>query len=157
MIGSFNFAFAKVVSVEGGYVDDKNDPGGATKFGISQRSYPDVDIKNLTLDQAKEIYRADYWNPVHGDELPDPLSHFVFDAAVNQGVSHAIYMLQTALKVTTDGKIGEKTIAAARASNNEACANFMMLRSFRYMSTINFGRYGPGWMNRLFFMAMGGV
>jgi len=155
MKGSFNFAFAKVVSVEGGYVDNKNDPGGPTKFGISQRAYPDLDIKNLTLDQAKTIYRADYWNPVHGDELPDPLSHFVFDSAVNHGVAATIFMLQTALKVKVDGKIGLKTLAAAKASNNETCANFMMLRAFRYMSTINFGRFGPGWFNRLFLFAMG--
>ena len=115
MKGSFEFAFAKVVSVEGGYVDDPKDPGGATKFGISQRSYPNVDIKNLTLDQAKAIYRADYWDAVSGDELPDPLSHLVFDAAVNQGVSPAQKMMQEALGVKVDGEIGTEQIALSIA------------------------------------------
>lgn len=167
MIGSFNFAFAKVIDVEKGLnldpQDDGNWTGGkngvgelrGTKYGISAKAYPHLDIAKLTLDQAKETYRVDYWNLVHGDKLPDPLSHFVFDAAVNQGVSAAIFMLQTALKVKVDGKIGPKTIAAAQSSDNETCANFMMLRAFRYMSTINFGRYGPGWFNRLFLFAMG--
>jgi lysozyme family protein len=156
MIGSFSFAFAKVVSVEGGYVNDPQDPGGVTKYGISQRAYPDVDIKNLALDQAKSIYRRDYWDAIHGDELPDPLSHFVFDAAVNQGVATAISMMQTALCVDVDGKIGANTLAAARASDNGVCARFMTLRAMRYMHTSNFDRFGSGWFNRLFIMAMGG-
>ena len=167
MIGSFNFAFARVIDVEKGLSLDPHDDGNwtggkqgvgelrGTKFGISAKEYPFLDIANLTLDKAKEIYRVDYWNLVYGDNLPDPLSHFVFDAAVNQGVSAAILMLQTALKVKTDGKIGKNTLAAAKASNNETCANFMMLRAFRYMSTVNFGRFGPGWFNRLFLFAMG--
>ena len=156
MKGSFEFAFAKVVSVEGGYVDDPKDPGGATKFGISQRSYPDVDIKNLTLDQAKAIYRADYWDAVSGDELPDPLSHLVFDAAVNQGVSPAQKMMQEALGVKVDGEIGKITLAAAKNSTNKECAKFMTLRAMRYIDTKNFDIYGKGWFNRLFIMAMGG-
>lgn len=154
MKGSFDFAFPKVISVEGGFVDDKKDPGGATKFGISQRAYPRLDIKNLTLDQAKAIYRTDYWDRIHGDELPDPLSHFAFDAAVNHGVSAAVHMLQTTLKVAVDGKIGPNTLAAAKASNNETCANFMTLRAMRYIHTINAERYLEGWFNRLFIMAM---
>ncbi len=154
-MGSFNFAFAKVVSIEGGFVNDPQDPGGATKFGISQRSYPNVDIKNLTLGQAKAIYRRDYWDAVCGDNLPDPLSHFVFDAAVNQGVSAAIAMMQTALRVDADGVIGAHTLAAAKASDNGVCARFMTLRAMKYIHTSNFDRFGFGWFNRLFIMAMG--
>ena len=158
MKGSFEFAFTKVTSshVEGGFSNDKNDPGGATKFGISQRSYPNVDIKNLTLDQAKAIYRADYWDAIKGDELPDPLSHLAFDAAVNQGVDPARRLMQEALGVRVDGVIGKVTLAAARASTNKECAKFMSLRALRYINTKNFDTYGKGWFNRLFIMAMGG-
>ena len=167
MKGSFEYAFPKVISAEGGLSLDPNDSGNwtggrqgvgelrGTKYGISAKAYPDEDIKNLTLDKARILYK-DYWNAIHGDELPDPLSHLVFDAAVNQGVSAAVHMLQTALKVDVDGKIGKNTIAAAVASDNHACARFMTLRAMRYMSTINFERYGTGWFNRLFLMAMGG-
>jgi lysozyme family protein len=158
MKGSFEFAFAKVTSshIEGSFSNDKNDPGGATKFGISQRSYPNVDIKNLTIDQAKAILRADYWDAVCGDELPDPLSHLVFDAAVNQGVHVAKCLMQEALGVKVDGVIGKVTLAAARGSTNKECAKFMSLRAMRYIGTKNFDIYGKGWFNRLFIMAMGG-
>ncbi len=167
MKGSFVFAFPKVVSIEGGLSlhpeDTGNWTGGrkgvgelrGTKYGISARAYPDEDIPNLTLERARILYK-DYWDAIHGDELPDPLSHLVFDAAVNQGVSAATHMLQFALKVSVDGKIGPNTIAAAMASNNETCARFQTLRAYRYMGTINFERYGEGWFSRLFLMAMGG-
>ena len=155
MIDSFDSAFAKVVSVEGGYVNDQKDPGGATKYGISQRSYPNVDIKNLTLDQAKAIYRADYWDKICGDDLPDPISHLVFDAAVNHGIDPASKMLQTALKIRMDGVIGQETLKAAKAAGNDVCAVFMAKRALRYTRTQNFETFGEGWFKRLFILAMG--
>ncbi len=167
MKGSFVFAFPKVISMEGILSLDPEDSGNwtggrkgvgelrGTKYGISARAYPDEDIPNLTLERARTLYK-DYWDAIRGDELPDPLSHLVFDAAVNQGVSAATTMLQTALKVSVDGKIGPETIAAARTSNNEHCARFQTLRAFRYIGTINFQRYGEGWFNRLFLMSAGG-
>jgi len=60
-----------VLKREGGYVDDPTDRGGETKYGISKRSYPQLDIKNLTLEQALEIYRKDYWKPSRVEKLPD--------------------------------------------------------------------------------------
>lgn len=74
-----------VLAEEGGTVNDPHDPGGLTKYGISQRSYPDVDILRLTLDDATAIYRRDYWDKIRGDELPAGIDLLVFDSAVNQG------------------------------------------------------------------------
>ena len=76
--------------IEGGYIDDLSDPGGETKFGISKRAYPALDIKNLSLSTAKEIYRKDYWNAVQGDALPFPVDMCVFDCAVNMGIKTAL-------------------------------------------------------------------
>ena len=74
-----------VLSAEGGLVDDGSDPGGLTKFGISQRAYPNLDIRELTIEGAKALYRKDYWNRFSCDKLPPGIALLVFDAAVNQG------------------------------------------------------------------------
>jgi lysozyme family protein len=156
MKDSFDSAFAKVVSVEGGYVNHSADPGGATKYGISQRAYPAENIEALTLDRAREIYRKDYWNKICGDDLPDPLSHLVFDAAVNHGISPAAQMLQAALKIRADGVMGPETLKAAKASSSSVCAVFMAKRALRYTQTQNFATFGEGWFKRLFVLSMGG-
>lgn len=106
-------AISFVLKMEGDYTLDPNDPGGETKYGISKKAYPSLDIKNLTVEQAEGIYRADYWNTCSCDELPTPWAIAVFDCAVNQGVHKAKRLLQIALEVDVDGIIGPKTIAAA--------------------------------------------
>ena len=75
----------KVVEREGGYVNDPDDPGGETKYGISKKAYPKVDIKHLTLDDAVEIYKNDYWLPAKVEQLPEGLQGQYFDMVVNQG------------------------------------------------------------------------
>ena len=78
-----------VLKWEGGYVNDPQDPGGETKYGISRRAYPRVNIKALTLDGAKRIYERDYWAPLAG--ISDDLCRMAaFDTAVNVGVSRAL-------------------------------------------------------------------
>ena len=89
MKGAFEKAVNFVLKWEGGYSNTPNDPGGETKYGISKRSYPDVDIKNLTLEQAKEIYRRDFWRAGGCDNLEFPLDAVVLDTAVNCGVERA--------------------------------------------------------------------
>ena len=147
---NFDKAFAAVVGLEGGYSNDPNDPGGETKYGISKRAYPNENIKNLTLDRAKALYKRDYWDEVKGDELPHRLDIMVFDAAVNQGVVPAIKMLQKALGVAQDGILGRDTMKKALDAGKEHCALFMAERAMRYMGTRNFDRFGRGWLKRLF-------
>lgn len=78
-------AIASVLKHEGGYVHHESDPGGETNWGISKRSYPHLDIRNLTRDDAVRIYERDYWAQVP-DTLPDEVRWFAFDVAVNSGV-----------------------------------------------------------------------
>ena len=89
----FEKALKFVLKWEGGYSNDPNDPGGETKFGISKRSYPELDISKLTLKQAKEIYYQNYWLKTGCDELPYPFNIVVFDTAVNMGRRRAMEFL----------------------------------------------------------------
>lgn len=127
-------AIAFVLKMEGGAEGehDPNDPGGYTKFGISSKAYPNLDIKNLTLDQAKEIYRRDYWTTCQCDDLPTPFAIGVFDCAVNQGTGRAKRILQLALEVEVDGNIGPKTIAAASRAEPWRVKKMLAIRLAEY-------------------------
>jgi Glycosyl hydrolase 108 len=90
MNSNFTRALQFTSKWEGGYVNDPQDPGGVTKYGISKRSYPKLDIENLTREQANEIYYKDYWLTSGCDSLPGPLCLVAFDSAVNHGVSWSL-------------------------------------------------------------------
>jgi lysozyme family protein len=151
---NFERAFDIVVGLEGGYGNDRNDPGGETKYGISKRAYPEVNIKTLSLDHAKGIYRFDYWDPLHCDEMPWPLAMLVFDCGVNQGLNTAAKTLQRALSVDQDGIIGKATLTKAKTAGAETCALFLADRAVRYTGTKNADLYLRGWLKRLFMIAM---
>ena len=117
ILTTFNDIIEVVLHHEGGYVNDPKDPGGETNFGIAKRSHPDVDIKNLTKDGAKEIYKEHYWDGNKVESLPEELRHIYFDMCVNQGKSRGVKILQRAANakgadLVVDGGLGPKTIAA---------------------------------------------
>ena len=137
----FETAFARLVdpSHEGGYVNDPQDLGGETKYGISKRTYPGEDIANLTLDRAKELYRRDYWGPSGGDALPDLLKFEMFDLAVNTSAPGrpvtAIEMLQKAVGADVDGILGPATLqAAGNIDSRKALSRLQSLRLKYYTS-----------------------
>lgn len=143
-----------VLKMEGGVVaeNDPNDPGGWTKFGISQKAYPNIDIKNLSVEEAREIYRRDYWAPCQCDELPRPFAIAIFDMAVNQGVKTATRTMQIALGVTVDGVIGPKTITAAKKASTRTFNKFLAERLCAYhrlmVAKPNLGVYAMNWFHR---------
>ena len=96
MLTNFDDIIEVVLHHEGGYVNDPKDPGGETNFGIAKRSHPDVDIKNLTKEEAKEIYYEHYWCGNKVPHMPDDLKHIYFDMCVNQGKGRAVKILQRA-------------------------------------------------------------
>ena len=146
----FETAVDFVLSAEGGLVDDPSDPGGLTNFGISQRAYPSLNIRQLTLADAKALYRKDYWDRCSCDKLPEAIALVVFDAAVNQGVNAAIRMLQRSLNVKEDGVIGPATLAAAAAQTPSVIiAEMVARRSLAYALSPLVGRDGLGWYRRL--------
>ena len=94
---NFEEAIKFVLKWEGGLVEDKNDPGGVTKYGISQKSYPYEDIRGMTLGRAKEIYYQNYWLKSECDKTPAPMNLILFDTSVNCGRSRAKKILLTSL------------------------------------------------------------
>src|SRR5687767_7997978 len=110
---TFDTAFDRLIGHEGGYVNDPKDPGMETNWGISKRSYPTLNIRALTRDEAKLLYRDDFWKPLNGDSLFDGVAFQLFDLAVNSGISTAIRLFQRALDVADDGHFGPVSQAAA--------------------------------------------
>lgn len=144
----FNTAFDRLLGHEGGYTEGKGDPGGETAWGISKRSYPNVDIRNLTRDQAKALYLRDFWVPL-GDAHP-ALKFQVFDFAVNSGIQTAIRKLQAAICVADDGHWGPVSEAAlAKMSLNDVLMRFAAQR-LRFMASLSvWPTFSRGWVNRI--------
>jgi lysozyme family protein len=138
-----------ILEVEGGDKVSTDRGGGLTKFGISQRAYPNLNIQTLTRDKAIQIYTEDYWAPISADYLRSGVDLLTFDCAVNQGVKTAIKLLQIAARVKADGLMGPVTIAA-QAASQEVLWRLGALRMVRYGNTTDWQTYGPGWANRLF-------
>lgn len=136
---AFVAAVTLVLKHEGGYVNDPNDPGGETNYGISKRSYPNEDIRALTPTRAMALYHRDYWQAIRGDDLPPALALVVFDMAVNAGVGAAIRQLQETLAVPVDGVIGPQTLAKAKAANAVDAATRASRRRILYYAAL------PGW------------
>ena len=125
---NFDSAVAFVLKEEGGYVNNPNDPGGETNFGISKRAYPEVDIAGLTADTAAEIYRRDYWDKLGDMEgLPAGLALLALDCAVNQGVGRARRFL---------------------AETHEPL-EVQLLRLESYCALAQWPTFGKGWTRRL--------
>jgi lysozyme family protein len=131
--------------------DDPSDPGGLTKFGLDQRSHPNVDIRNLTEAQAREIYRHDYWNKIKADKISEPLDMVVMDIAVNNGVGRASKWLQGAVGAKEDGVIGPITLGLVAKRNPFITAVFLLGRREEFYHQIATGpkvKFLEGWKNR---------
>ena len=137
----FDRMIEEILKHEGGYVFDLADPGGETNFGISQRAHPDVDIANLTKEQAKEIYLQNYWC-IWMDEILDPVICLqVFDFGVNAGLPRAANMLQKSVRVAQDGAIGPITLKAVNNIGNQLYIRRRLLENcLRYYHDIAMNR-----------------
>ena len=149
-MGMFDYFIERVLVHEGGYVNDPRDPGQETRWGISKRAYPHLDIRNLTRAQAIDIYRRDFWQRVRGDELPREFAFQALDAAVNHGIGNAVRWMQRAAGVADDGVIGPVTLAAVqRAQPADLVLRFNAERLRFYAKLTTFGTFGRGWVNRV--------
>lgn len=150
MTDSFIQNINRVLGNEGGYVNDPTDPGGETNWGISKRSYPDVDIKNLTRHDAVDIYYRDFWMKVHGSEMSDGAAYQMLDAAVNSGPAQAIRFMQQAVGVADDGYWGPVSLKAMQDMTESDFIMRVLARRIRFMVKLkNFKYSGAGWMNRV--------
>lgn len=147
-----NFAemFDRLLGHEGGYTAGEGDPGGETNWGISKRSYPNVDIKNLTKEKARDIYYNDFWLPLDGDNLYDGVAWQLFDFAVNSGIQTAIRAYQRALGVADDGHFGPVSLAAAKAATESDQIMKVLAERLEFMTrTAVWDRFGKGWARRI--------
>lgn len=149
------WSFLQRPDVEGGgvLVDDPNDPGGLTHWGISQRAFPNVDIASLTENDARGLFRTYYWEPCWCDRLPERIAVALADCAFNQGVRKAIGCLQLALHVEHDGIMGPETLGAAlNAYPGDLILDFLSWRAVEYSDGKRVFR--RGWYRRLFLLQL---
>lgn len=146
---NFDTVFDRVIGHEGDYVNDPQDPGGETKWGISKRSYPTLEISQLTRDQAKAIYYADFWMPMRG-VTHDSMRFQMFDAAFNHGFGNAVRMLQRAVGVADDGVWGKLSQQAYdKMSEADLLLKFLGNRLLFMTKLQKFDRFGRGWSARI--------
>jgi lysozyme family protein len=144
---TFDAAVAHVLRWEG--ADSHDERGGKTRYGISSRAHPGLNISALSVDDAKAIYRTDYWDRLQCDRLPSALAVLAFDCAVNQGPDFAARALQSAVGVGQDGVVGEDTIRASLSRCGVDSLQWItVLRMTRYSQTAGAKLYLRGWLAR---------
>jgi lysozyme family protein len=155
-MADFNKGIAGTLAHEGGdtVTDDKDDTGGLTKYGISQQSYPDVDIKGLTEAMAKTIYKRDYWDRVKADAIDNQaMANSIFDCAVNMGVSRAAKLAQEVAGASIDGKIGSQSLGKLNNIDPEIFDLKYRLAKIRFYAGLcnkksSQKKFLLGWINR---------
>jgi hypothetical protein len=154
---NFKSSLAQVLKYEGGYSNHPRDPGGATMKGVTQRVYDawrrkhslaPRSVRYLEQSELEAIYKHDYWDKVHGDDLPSGVDLAVFDLAVNSGVSRAAKMLQACVGVAQDGIIGPATLAAVR--HNPRCHISLCDHRLAFLQRLGtWSTFGRGWGARV--------
>jgi len=153
-MASFEQAIPTVLDNEGGLSNNPLDAGGLTNFGISQRSYPDVDIKNLTRGQAAAIYQKDFWHDAYNNIASQRVATKVFDSSVNLGPVRAVRLLQLALgaieagPIVADGILGSHTVECVNAADEEKLMDEFKARLCKYYADLNQPEFTLGWLRR---------
>lgn len=151
-----------ILKIEGGYVNDPVDAGGETKYGISKRSYPQEDIKNLTQERAVFIYKRDFWDKNRIGEIEDQVTaNIVFRFIVNAGGPRGVKLLQEVLNtfvpiiqpVSTDGVVGAKTLQAIGMIRPIRLQDTLRVSICKYYLNLvlkkpSQERFFKGWINR---------
>jgi hypothetical protein len=147
-----------VLKHEGGFVNNPEDPGGATNMGITLgtlqawcgHAVTVEDVRNLTQSEAEQIYRANYWNPLKCDELPLGVDMVVFDFGVNAGIRRSALTLEQVVGVAQDGIIGPETLAAVgKADALQVVEQFGQTRLAYYKRLKEWPEFGKGWSDRV--------
>ncbi|MFS8182114.1 glycoside hydrolase family 108 protein [Pseudovibrio denitrificans] len=160
MKDTFQLVIKDLLNIEGGFAhrSRKADPGGPTNYGITQGTlaawrerYVTVEeVQSLTLEEAVQIYRAQYWDAVKGDDLPRGLDFALFDFAVNSGPARAVKTLQKILKVKADGVLGLITLGAVKAQSVTFLINQLSARRLEFMKRLRNWPYNKnGWSHRV--------
>jgi len=157
---TLSVALSLMFGHEGGYSNHPRDPGGPTKYGVTlatlrahrRRATTADDVKALTLSEAEQIYRKNYWHQAGADRLAVGLDYAVFDFSVNSGPSRAVKELQRIVGVAMDGIIGDKTLAAVHSykGGTSALINAYCDRRLAFMRSLKtWSAFGKGWSRRV--------
>jgi len=158
MNSNWNNSFNLMLKSEGGYVNNPADPGGITNLGVTKatwenwigRESDEAEMRNLTPEKVKPLYKKKFWDACKCDELPSGIDYLVFDFAVNAGVGRSAKVLQTAVGANPDGGIGPMTLTAV--SNFDAAdlvERFSQAKEDFYRNLPTFATFGRGWLNRV--------
>jgi len=155
-MADFIKAIQQTLDNEGGdtITNDPTDAGGLTRYGISQKSYPELDISIITEQHARNIYKKDYWDMVKGDEIElQEIAVAIFDFAVNAGPGRAIKLAQKAIGTQSDGIIGPLTLAAWNHAHAGQFLDSYALEKIKFYRDIVTRKpaqkkYLLGWINR---------
>lgn len=151
---NFDTAFTKLLKFEGDYSNDKDDPGGATRYGVTEavareNGYSGP-MRELPLDFAKAVYKRKYWDAVQADSLPPAVRYAVFDAAVNSGPRQSILWLQRAVGVKDDGVIGPQTLKAIGELAPDGLLRRVLGQRLVFLSSLsNWPAFSRGWARRV--------
>lgn len=161
-IGNLPACLAVTLKHEGGYTSNRADRGNwtsgkigvgvlkGTKYGIAAHAYPNLDIKNLTVNDVKPIYEKDYWKPARCENLPYGVDLAVFDFGVNSGVSRAVKYLQAVVGAKADGVAGSETVAKAQAMDGKAVIQKLSAKRMSFVKGIpNFSAFIKGVSKRV--------
>lgn len=156
---NFDEALARLLAHEGGYTNHPDDPGGPTNFGITIADYRRyvkanaraADVKAMTVDEAKAIYRAKYWDAQRCDELPAGVDYAVFDYGVNSGIGRSGKVLRRQLSLPdTTHKISDDVIAAARRADAKVLVAAICDERLRFLKALKtWPVFGKGWGRRV--------
>lgn len=146
----YDECFTRLMGNEGGYSNNPKDPGGETNWGISKRSYPELDIKNLTQDAAKAIYKRDFWDKCRCDELFPALAFALFDCAVNSGCGQAVELLQRTVGVAEDGAFGRVTMRRVNDEGASTLTAKYLGHRLQFMTGLRpWDTFSKGWARRI--------
>jgi lysozyme family protein len=155
---NFDRSFALMIKSEGGFVNDPADKGGRTNLGVTQAVWEEYvrhpvgekEMRELTVETVRPLYKSKYWNLIRGDELPAGVDYATFDVAVNSGITRAIRFLQLGVGVTADGLIGAITMKHVNAMPADDLIRAICQERREFLQRLsNFDRFGKGWMMRV--------
>lgn len=155
---TFPLALTLLMEHEGGYGDDPQDPGGATNYGVTLRTFrnfygqhlTEPDLQQITPAQVRHIYLEGYWRPCRCPALPVGVDYAVFDGAVLSGQRRSVLWLQAALFVPVDGVLGPRTLAAAQAQPLSIVLRAMEKERLAFLKGLTtWPHYGGGWEPRV--------
>lgn len=156
---TYEAALARLLAHEGGYTNHPSDPGGPTNFGITIADYrryvksdaTAADVKTMTIDQAKAIYRTKYWDAQRCDELPAGVDYAVFDYGVNSGIGRSGKVLRRVLGLADNASmVSDAVIAAAAARDSKQIVSAICDERLRFLQSLKtWNVFGKGWGRRV--------